>query len=504
MPITALTPINQCYVLANIPLDNTYRDTMDFADASAQSAYFISKAKYKFEDLTPIRLQNSIRLPIVADDLYLCNYIMFKNRNHGNKWFYAFITKIDYININMCEVFYEIDVMQTWQFVWELHQSYIEREHSASNNIDSSLTEDFFVGENILESPSEPSTLSGNIKIVLATATSYDSEYLGDIAYNGLPSGCKYQSFDFNVTGTQALKNVISDYAKNNKLDSIVSIFTAPVEFLNGVGDFIGRSIDITIPSTPTQLGSYVPRNKKLLTYPYNYLLMTNGGAQNNIYRYEYFANNPTFKIYYTTSTSATGLVCPVNYNKLNRDFTQTLTLGEYPQVSWSGDNYAQWQAQHQTSQAVSAISSAVSLGAGVVTENPAAIAGGAMGLVNSAITLDNAQRQANTVHGRTDNNTLVAMHEQKIKAYQCHVREDYARIIDDYFTTYGYSCRQVKLPNIKSRSLWNYIKTQNVCITGNIPFNDLAKIKSIFNNGVTFWHDDNVGAYGRSNEPRS
>jgi hypothetical protein len=344
--------------------------------------------------------------------------------------------------------------------------------------------------------------LSGKIQIILATAASSKGEYLGDLAYNGLPSGCNYQSFAFNSSGLQALKSVISQYADNNKLDSIVALFTAPEEFLNGINSYTGRSINFTIPSTPNSLGAYIPRNKKLLTYPYNYILMTNGGAQNNTYRYEYFPSNPEFTIYYTTSINTTGLICPNNYNKVNRDFTKTFTLGEYPQVSWSGDNYAQWQAQNQTSQAVSAISSAVSLGAGVVMENPGAIAGGAMGLINSAISLDNAQRTANTVHGRTDNNTLVAIQEQKIKAYQCHSREDYAKIIDDYFTTYGYSCREVKVPNIKSRPLWNYIKTQNACITGNIPFNDLAKIKSVFNNGVTFWHDDNVGAYGRDNNP--
>lgn len=501
MPITVLTPINQCYVLANVPLDNTYRDTMDFADASAQSAYFISKSKYKFDNLTPIRLQNSIRLPIVADDLYLCNYIMFKNRNHGNKWFYAFITKVDYININMCEVFFDIDVMQTWQFNIELHQSYIEREHSATNEIDSNLIEDFYIGDTIVEQPTTPPQISGNTQIIVMYAKDYDTS--GDLIVSGTPTGCNYRSFVNDSLGREAFKQFLSVMASDNQLGSVVSIFLAPKEFTFASTPELAGHISFSVDKKQSSLGTYIPRNKKLYTFPYNYLLITNGGTENQYYQYEYFKlNDCTFTIDYTITPNTTGLIIPTNYNKLVKDYNKPLTLGAYPQVAFSNDAYASWIAQNQVSQAVKGVSSIIGIGAGIATENPAAIVGGVMGIVNTAEAQYKASKMPNSVQGHTDNNVLVADKAQKIYAYQCHVREDYARIIDDYFTQYGYAVRQCRIPNTKSRPYWNYIKTQNACITGNIPFNDLSKIKSIYNNGVTFWHDDNVGAYGRSNEP--
>ena len=36
---------------------------------------FKGKTKYTFTDLSPIRMQNMIRVPVVADNLYNCNYI---------------------------------------------------------------------------------------------------------------------------------------------------------------------------------------------------------------------------------------------------------------------------------------------------------------------------------------------------------------------------------------------------------------------------------------------
>ena len=69
-------------------------------------------------------------------------------------------------------------------------------------------------------------------------------------------------------------------------------------------------------------------------------------------------------------------------------------------------------------------------------------------------------------------------------------VREEYAKIIDQYFSMYGYSINEVKLPNITGRSNWNYVKTIGANIEGDIPEGDINEIKSLFNNGITLWHN--------------
>ena len=55
-------------------------------------------------------------------------------------------------------------------------------------------------------------------------------------------------------------------------------------------------------------------------------------------------------------------------------------------------------------------------------------------------------------------------------------------------------------MPNVTGRACWNYVKTRNSCVTGAVPSADLAQINANFDNGITFWHDANVGDYNRSN----
>lgn len=57
-------------------------------------------------------------------------------------------------------------------------------------------------------------------------------------------------------------------------------------------------------------------------------------------------------------------------------------------------------------------------------------------------------------------------------------------------FLCFGYQTNELKVPNLNNRPKWNYVKTAGANILGNIPQEDLETIKSIFNNGVTLWHD--------------
>ena len=56
----------------------------------------------------------------------------------------------------------------------------------------------------------------------------------------------------------------------------------------------------------------------------------------------------------------------------------------------------------------------------------------------------------------------------------------------------FGYKTNLVKMPNLTGRQNWNYVKTIDANIIGNIPQNDIELLKSIFNSGVTIWHNPN------------
>ena len=53
-------------------------------------------------------------------------------------------------------------------------------------------------------------------------------------------------------------------------------------------------------------------------------------------------------------------------------------------------------------------------------------------------------------------------------------------KVIDDYFSMYGYKVNSLKTPNIPKRSNWDYIKCIDVNIEGDVPEADLDKIRSL------------------------
>lgn len=68
------------------------------------------------------------------DDLIGYNYVMYQNTHYSNKWFYAFILKMEYVNDNMTRIVITTDPFQTWQFDITFMQSFVEREMIATNS----------------------------------------------------------------------------------------------------------------------------------------------------------------------------------------------------------------------------------------------------------------------------------------------------------------------------------------------------------------------------------
>ena len=91
---------------------------------------------------------------------------------------------------------------------------------------------------------------------------------------------------------------------------------------------------------------------------------------------------------------------------------------------------------------------------------------------------------------------------QQNFVIYHKTIDATHAEIIDNYFNMYGYATRKVKTPNISSRPAWNYVKTIGSNVTGNFCMEDLKVINAIFDKGVTFWKNPDVGNYVLDNSP--
>lgn len=80
-------------------------------------------------------------------------------------------------------------------------------------------------------------------------------------------------------------------------------------------------------------------------------------------------------------------------------------------------------------------------------------------------------------------------------------IRNEYAEQLTNYFKMFGYKVNKLEVPNTKSRKSYNYIKTVDANIVGNIPNNYLNALKGIFDHGLTIWHTDDIGNYNLNNE---
>lgn len=80
------------------------------------------------------------------------------------------------------------------------------------------------------------------------------------------------------------------------------------------------------------------------------------------------------------------------------------------------------------------------------------------------------------------DDNTMLSFYRYKIC---CEFEEQLA----DIFHMTGYTVKRVKVPNLRSRLRFNYIRTSGANIIGSFNQSDLAKIRAYYDNGLTIWH---------------
>lgn len=178
------------------------------------------------------------------------------------------------------------------------------------------------------------------------------------------------------------------------------------------------------------------------------------------------------------------------NYNQ--RTAGKNLNQGALNAVNVGATNYA-----NKNTSMLEAIgsSNAVSEGGGIIS-----------GLANTAVDYMeseyNAGVQANIPAGMTAGNVMVGARVLNFRCFDVDVNAKDAQIIDEYFSKYGYQTNRLKVPNISGRPQWNYVKTKDCEIIGNIPAATKASIIDIFNGGITFWKNgDNIGDYSLNNQ---
>lgn len=508
-----VNPQGQIY-LCKTPLENDYKNQLTFSNKNEQLSYFNSVTVKTFDNYTYIKKDNQLKVGVNIDEIIDCNYLYYINNGFTQKHYFCFISDMTYINENCTLITFETDVFQTFQFDIIYKKCFVEREHVNNDTIGvNTVPENLELGEYV--STKLQPTISGDYTTCFCIAVS-ELIFSSYSTLNELiPTGLYY----IGVENLQGIRDIISLYDSAGKSDAVYSVFIIPKEFFSSwttITDVTGKisttirfSTNVTtinVTKTNYLANDYVPKNKKLLTFPYSFLQVSNHNGSVINYHWEEFnkllnGSDITFNLRGAFSIGGSFSCYPLDYKNILNNFDESITLGKFPVGGWNSDAFTNWLTQNGVNIGLSVLSSGVQLvaGVGMMATGAGAMAGassitsGALGIANTlgqvyehSLVPDNAKGNTNV----GDYSFAYGLTNLEFK--RMSIKNEYAKIIDEYFSAFGYKVNLIKYPNITGRRYFNYVKTIDCNLEGEIPQIYINKLKDMFNMGVTLWHDTN------------
>lgn len=398
-------PVGYLRLLRGIPLEPSYENTLYFTSATEQYNYFFNHPGISFDKLSYTRYNRGIiRVPRNIRECYDINYMMYCNDSgaspSGNrKWFYCFVTEVNYISEGATEIVFQPDVLQTWMFDYTLGRCFVERQHTETDEIGEWIEDEGLEpGPYIYEQYQDISEFNNWSVVVAANmeATYYpqprpdhdgywdfDLNSGGEI-YGGIYSAIKYYYFDVleelnNVThinSDELLKlnrffgelygvGVLNNYDYTSK---IVSVFMVPTAFkrdrsasaYEATDPYVtGKVFEKKIPirysqyawtlHDPNTGNTYTPKNNKIYTYPYTGFLVTNQQDYTAVYPYEFFNpgnENCYFSFEGLVSPTTECQLVPLNYKNVTKNYMEKISLTGFPICSYTTDSFLAYISQ--------------------------------------------------------------------------------------------------------------------------------------------------------------
>ena len=379
----AFTPNTSIYI-GTVPFNPDYKHIRYIPNRTQQFNYFRSLCPQELrrDDYTYQRENNAVVVPYNAETLYGYNYAMFQNSNYGNRWFYSFITKIEYVNPNSSRLYLETDIMQTWFPDCNVRTCYVEREHVNDDSFGKHIKDEGFdMGEPKIYGFDYTETWSQAYYPAVSCCVEplKNGEYinLAGYQYQGMFSGTLLSVF----ANTDELKSYLQALLDNGQQDAITSIYMIPnklyVKATTKTWDGYGKYLpvdkiedDYSLAEPPIKsFDGYIPKNTKTYIYPTQYIKVSNGLNEEMILRYELynqetldsiteFIENNTppswlgFKVIMGSSPDSKITFFPKNYNGFTNTGNYLLTdkcisFAMYPTCTWAYQTFQNWWNQN-------------------------------------------------------------------------------------------------------------------------------------------------------------
>jgi hypothetical protein len=509
----AIAPSSTIY-FCNVPWSSDYAHVCDVSNVST---LLLGPPLIKsVSDYTYIRKDSTINVSVPMDELIGANYVMYKNVAHENETFYAFIESMEYKSDMATAVKIRTDVYQTWRSVMTVPSCFVEREHANTDTIGANVVDEGLeTGEYVKNSTDTIADLMTLCYIAAVSETSDATpvQQAGRI-YSGIFSGLAYYPF-FGVDAVAELQSFLNDYDREGKANAVAAIFTYPRNLLPSGAvsgspltsdSMTSPSISKTVTYSQSTIDGYTPTNKKLLTFPYNFLHVTNLQGQAADYHFELLNNNNGSFSFIVNGAMIPGAkvgLYPEAYKmSIGYNVEEALTIQNYPLCGWVSDAYANWVAQNAGQIAMTTLGGAAAVATGAVTASLPVAAGGIAAIFSQLLQIAPKQREPDHAKGNSNTSSLmIASGFNSFYFHQMTIQYDQAQRLDEFFSAYGYKTNRFKVPNLTGRDTWNYVKTIDCIVKGGIPEDDRKQIQTMLNNGVTIWHTfTNFGDYSQAN----
>ena len=495
--------------LLKCPIKLDDHNQITFNSVASQTAYFQSLPFLQDTNLSYIRKDGVIRVGtssnVTYEDVLEFNYCMYQNTHYDNKWFYAFITNVEYKNDGCTEITIETDVYQTWSFDATFLTSFIEREHVNNDTIGlHTIPENIEHGEYVCNGYEYTSEMDQKSYIICSTTntTGLDNKKSTNIC--GIP----YRGYVYKCSNVTDLETVLTQFGEWTK--NVYAVYMSPTKgwesaVMYGTSSYqvdrvpIEGTSDVLV-NKPSTVNGYTPKNNKVRCFPYSYLLASNNSGQSNVYKWERWnQTNAEFELLVLPTVGCDSKLTPLNYAFSGHDEENSLTGGKWPTLSWSEDMFTNWLSQNAVNIGIGQASSVLSIvgGVGLLATGGGAgvgigmIGAGIAGIAGSMAQVYQHEFDPTSARGNTNSSGInTTLERNGFYFYKMSIKEEYAKIIDDYFSMFGYKVNRVGIPHLHVRSKWDYCKTIDIHISGNIPEGDIQKLRDLFNNGCTFWHD--------------
>lgn len=535
-------------LVKNIHIDRQYTNVLSYTEAQMlelcrSQEHLVAQA----ENYSFLRNTGTIMAGFTYTQCLQANYIAFQNPDYSNKWFFAWIDDVIYKGDKNTEITFTIDAWSTWFDKWNKKVCFINRQHVNDDTIGlHTIPENLDVGEVIEEQETEDESYGNEYGYYVGVLSNWeikdgsdDTELLpinkgrqnADISvYDNTVFGEKL--YLFNITSLSSFTDLALFILRTNSdghIEDVKNMFIIPNLAINVsqlvqhnaiVGEQNFNWYTLNYDLIPTKFNTNInkrhnfsdfnPKNNKCFVYPYNYLFVSNNNGSNNIYKYEDFTSeNCVFENQFSIAIGGSGRLVPKNYKNMNTNDDEALPTGKYPTCAWSSDAFTNWLTQN----GVNLVASIALTAGGVATA--IATGGATLPIVAGAITsvagtvagtigqFNQASLSPNIAGGQATGDVIWACNRNKFTFREMRAKTEYLKIIDDYFTRFGYAIKSLELPNITGRRYWNYVEigASEEIGYGEVPSKYMDMINNACRRGVTIWHNHaNVGNYSLDN----